>query len=1011
MPGVGSGLVGRDAVLAAAAGPLDEALAGAGQLLLLTGEPGIGKTALLGELARAARRRGARVLWATCWADGGAPVYWPWTQVLRGAGDVGLGEAARLVGGPAAAPTGAEEAADARFRLFDAVAQAVVRLTEDAPLVVVFDDLQWADGPSLRLLEFVVGQLGMRPVAVLGGYRDAEAGPELRALAGRGQVLPLGGLGVDDVAGLMIAAAGPGVPAPPERQVAEHVWRRTGGNPFYVRELTRLLVADGGWASGSVRHAPVPDTVRDTLERRLARLSQPCVALLEVAALTGPEVRPWLVDAVLPTPGGPGDLLDEARRARVLIPGPEGGHRFAHDLFRETLVAALPAARRGELHLRIGRALAQRHGAGAAVGAGEPAAQFVAAGTAAAAPDALRFSLAAAREATARLGHEDACRHYEHALRALDMLETPDEAERTSVLLELAAAADRAGDGVGARERFRDAAASARRAGDPAGLARAAIGTHGLGTRSGMVRSDTIDLLAEAAAALPPDAASLRVRVLAALAMQLRHGSFGEPAGPALAAAQEAVALARAADDPAGLASALLALHDALWRPGAGRERLAVLAEMLDAAERAGDRDVSALAHQLRSAALLELGDPAALGELSGFVRRATELGHARGRYLAVTRRATLALLSGRPEEAAALSAEGRELGVLIGQVDADGVFGTVQASLGFLGVPSEPPPEGALDADPVGPMLPVLRAWGLVGAGRLAEARRELAGFATDLVADKHDLEFLALLAAATTEVGSTEQRAQAYRRLLPHAGLHVVVGGCASYSGAVDHHLGLLAAALGRPVEAAEHLAAAVEAHERLGVPAWAEWSRAALARLCPVGNRFRRDGDVWTLGFAEVAVHLPDVKGLHDLAALLAAPGTPVHVFTLLGREAPATGADPVLDEPARRAYRARLADLDAELDEARAWQDLGRAERVEAERAALVRELAAATGLGGRRRRLGDETERARKTVTARIRDGLARIERAHPPLGAHLRAAVSTGTSCVYRPAEPTSWQL
>jgi (E)-4-hydroxy-3-methylbut-2-enyl-diphosphate synthase len=178
---------------------------------------------------------------------------------------------------------------------------------------------------------------------------------------------------------------------------------------------------------------------------------------------------------------------------------------------------------------------------------------------------------------------------------------------------------------------------------------------------------------------------------------------------------------------------------------------------------------------------------------------------------------------------------------------------------------------------------------------------------------------------------------------------------------------------------------------------VPTWAERSRAALAQLRPTGDRFRRDGDVWTLGFADVTVHLRDGKGLHDLAALLAVPGTPVHVFTLLGREAPATGADPVLDEPARSAYRARLAELDAELDEARAWQDLGRAERVEAERAALVRELGAATGLGGRRRRLGDETERARKTVTARIRDALERIERAHPPLGAHLRAAVSTGT--------------
>jgi hypothetical protein len=118
-------------------------------------------------------------------------------------------------------------------------------------------------------------------------------------------------------------------------------------------------------------------------------------------------------------------------------------------------------------------------------------------------------------------------------------------------------------------------------------------------------------------------------------------------------------------------------------------------------------------------------------------------------------------------------------------------------------------------------------------------------------------------------------------------------VVGGCASYSGAVDHHLGLLAAALGRPADAARHLGAAVEAHERLGVPAWAERSRAALAQLRPTGNRFRRDGDVWTLGFADVTVHLRDGKGLHDLAALLAVPGTPVHVFHLARPRGPGDG----------------------------------------------------------------------------------------------------------------------
>jgi hypothetical protein len=146
----------------------------------------------------------------------------------------------------------------------------------------------------------------------------------------------------------------------------------------------------------------------------------------------------------------------------------------------------------------------------------------------------------------------------------------------------------------------------------------------------------------------------------------------------------------------------------------------------------------------------------------------------------------------------------------------------------------------------------------------------------------------------------------------------------------------------------------------------------------------------------------VHVPDSKGIRDLTLLLAEPGVGVPALRLLGGEE-AGGADPVLDDRARAAYRARLAELDAEIDEARDWQDPGRAERAEAERQALVRELTAAAGLGGRSRRLGDRSERARKTVTARIRDALRRIDDVHPELGAHLRATVSTGTTCSYAP--------
>src|SRR5207247_6968016 len=168
------------------------------------------------------------------------------------------------------------------------------------------------------------------------------------------------------------------------------------------------------------------------------------------------------------------------------------------------------------------------------------------------------------------------------------------------------------------------------------------------------------------------------------------------------------------------------------------------------------------------------------------------------------------------------------------------------------------------------------------------------------------------------------------------------------------------------------------------------------------------------VWTLVFAGRRAQLRDAKGLRDLAVLLGAPGQEVVAADLVtGTAQPvqAFGADPVLDERARAEYRARLAELEDELAQADAHHDIGRSARLAAERDALIDELARATGLGGRRRRLGDAAERARTTVTARIRDAMARVERVHPELGRHLRASIVTGARCSYRPAETVRWSI
>ncbi|MFJ3573791.1 ATP-binding protein [Streptomyces rubiginosohelvolus] len=178
------------------------------------------------------------------------------------------------------------------------------------------------------------------------------------------------------------------------------------------------------------------------------------------------------------------------------------------------------------------------------------------------------------------------------------------------------------------------------------------------------------------------------------------------------------------------------------------------------------------------------------------------------------------------------------------------------------------------------------------------------------------------------------------------------------------------------------------------------------------------FRRNGPVWQLRWDGVTVHVPDAKGLRDLHSLLGLPGADVPAVRLLAPEggdlvvaAGQLGGDPVLDEEAKRRYKEHLDRLDAEIDRAAARDDTQQVEKYDRERQSLLDELRTAAGLGGRTRRLGDQTERARKTVTARIRDTLRKLDTLHPALAAHLRASVTTGTTCAYRPEHSPDWRL
>ncbi|HEX3194939.1 MAG TPA: AAA family ATPase, partial [Streptosporangiaceae bacterium] len=974
---------------------------------MISGEAGIGKTAMLAALVS---RSGPAplVLRGFCWEGDGAPPYWPWSQVLQASGlpMADLGEAGWLLqpaAGPAE-PLGAVAAGDAQFRLFEAVARCLGRLAAGSgfrPVLVVLDDLHWADEPSLRLLGFLARALPAEPVALLGAYRDTEASPELLKIAGQAQQLALAGLTQDDVEALAGELAGTALPA----QVTAQLWQRSGGNPFFVRELIRLLQAQGSWH----QPAQIPASVAETLRRRLARLSTECVRLLEWAAIAGRDVDV----AVLAHGAAVGpelaalSLLDEARQAGVIAG--TSPPRFTHDLYRETILDGLSTSARTAINLSVGRTLQARSGPAARI-----AAHLLAAGPSAR-QDALGYSLLAAREATARLGHEDACAHY---LRALHVISERGAltAERVEILLELAASHERTGRSDLAAQRYREAADVSRMAADAIGVARAALGIQTLGYRSGAQNAELLDLLREASRRLEAAGGpvALQSRVLAALARALRHGTDQLPGAEVISAADEAVRLAEAAQDASALATAKLAAHDAMWVPGTAARRLPVIAEILDAAQASGDDDLAAEAHLLRAAALLELGDPAGRDGLLSYVTLAGQLGHARGRWGALTRQATFAQLAGRPEEAARLGEQALELGLAIGEPDAVGCFYTLRAALTVFGV-SGPPME--LDAaDPLWPMLPVLKAWPFAARGEAAAAAAVLGDFSVLDITMWTGLEALAAAAVVFAAAGSDAQRTWVYERLRPYAGSHVVVGGCASYHAAVDHHLGALAASLGDTTAAGAHFRAALAMHERLGAAGWARLSEQALARLeAPAAsqapNELRLVNGVRLLCFEGKQVQLPDSKGLADIATLIGARGADVHVLTLVGHHLARMGADPVLDQRAKKSYQERLACLAEDIEDAEAAGRAGRAEVLRNERDALIRELAAAAGLGHRDRKLGDEAERARKTVSARVRDALSKIGPVHPELAAHLRGSLRLGTRCSYSPPAGVTWKV
>jgi DNA-binding SARP family transcriptional activator len=353
----GGELVGRDEQLTALAAVLAGAAAGRARLVLVAGEPGIGKTRLAEEAARHAAARGAGVVWGRCFEGDGAPAFWPWVQVVRAllaevpadrlAGVLGRsgGELSQLLPElrervPGLEPPPVVDMAAARFRLYQAVTEVLGRLAETRPLLVVVDDLHWADAGSLRLLVFLAGELRQARLLVLATYRDAEvvAGQPLAealgALAREAVVERIALRGLDRAAVARLIAATTG--SPPVERLVRAVHDRTEGNPFFVTELLRLLQSEDGLEADDAPAAAgreVPVGVRDVLRLRLARLPEQTNAVLLVAAVAGREFDLGLVEAVTGLDQEPAlDAVEAAVVAGLVVEDQEvvGRYRFVH---------------------------------------------------------------------------------------------------------------------------------------------------------------------------------------------------------------------------------------------------------------------------------------------------------------------------------------------------------------------------------------------------------------------------------------------------------------------------------------------------------------------------------------------------------------------------------------------------------------------------------------------------------------------------------------------------------
>jgi class 3 adenylate cyclase/tetratricopeptide (TPR) repeat protein len=845
--GTWSPFIGRDREVALMQAMLEETARGSGRLALIAGEPGIGKTRLLADVAERAAAQGWLVLFGRAYESEGMPPYRPFVEALgqyvkggppgdlrmqlgRGAAEVALLVPELLERVPGIEPS-PPLSQDERYRLFEGVTGFLLNIARAGGpgLLLGLEDLHWADEASLRLLEHVGRRLTEAPLLVMATCRTADAdrsqtftavvtGLQRERLCEQVDVVPFS---EQEAVRLVEQLAG----STPTRAVVEAVYHETGGNPFFLEEVVRHLQSEGRDLAGehAVTGVVIPESVRQVIGVRLMRLRPESVRALQVAAALG---DPFSFDTLAAATGANLapllDALDEAAACGFVREEGDGDYHFSHALVRETVYAGLSAPRRALLHAQVAENLEALYQANASVHAGELAHHFLLGGRRGDLGKAMGYALQAAERATVQTAFEEAVRYYQVAIDANERSEEQDEARRCEMLLALATATLKAGDWDGSEELNLTAAEAARAAGLPELLVRACLATAVILPRP---IARLIPLIEDALAAIPGDDSPSRSRLLSLLAYQR---SWAGTSDGRSSMHEESIAMARRLGDARSLGFALCNafLENASYRLSRQPRGPEILEEVIQLARELGDKELEVSSQCLHLSGSLVLGDIAAVdagieehARLGDELQQRIQMGHP---FLL---RSMRALLSGPLSRAEQLDDEWERASrrYSVGWLAAVALpFRLVlcweQGRLAEL----QPVYRAALERRAT-PLVQACLAFTCSELDDAAEAQALVEQLGRDqFVAVPFDLDWsfaLSLLSHACFVARDTQHAEALYGLLLPRARYAVTVQGASVCLGSTSRYLGMLATTLGRFANAERHFDDSDAMNTRLG------------------------------------------------------------------------------------------------------------------------------------------------------------------------------------------------